>query len=187
MSAYYNEIDKGAAQWLRNLIAAGHIAPGDVDERSITEVQPDDLRGYMQCHFFAGIGGWSYAVRLAGWSDIRPSGATARLRQRDRPASSRCVRHGGGMSAGHAQALPRLPGNVARGHAARDAVDHGARLPVARGAADAVVTPMYRRVISDADNAAQAERNADRCAAAIAALGARWLLADPLDFTRGAE
>ena len=72
MAAYYNEIDPYAAQWLRNLIAAGHIAPGDVDERSITEVQPDDLRGYTQCHFFAGIGGWSYAMRLAGWPDDRP-------------------------------------------------------------------------------------------------------------------
>ena len=43
-AAYYNEIDPYAAQWLRNLIAAGHIAPGDVDERSIVEVRPDDLR-----------------------------------------------------------------------------------------------------------------------------------------------
>lgn len=34
MAAYYNEIDPFAAQWLRNLIAAGLIAPGDVDERS---------------------------------------------------------------------------------------------------------------------------------------------------------
>lgn len=72
MTAYYNEIDKYAAQWLRNLIAAGHIAPGVVDERSILEVKPDDLRGYTQCHFFAGIGGWSYALRLAGWPDDRP-------------------------------------------------------------------------------------------------------------------
>ena len=72
MPAYYNEIDPHAAQWLRNLIAAGHIAPGDVDEHSIVEVQPDDLRGYQQCHFFAGIGGWSYALRLAGISDDRP-------------------------------------------------------------------------------------------------------------------
>jgi hypothetical protein len=38
--AYYNEIDPFAAQWLRNLIAAGHIAPGDVDERSIEDVHP---------------------------------------------------------------------------------------------------------------------------------------------------
>ncbi|MBY3333766.1 DNA cytosine methyltransferase [Rhizobium laguerreae] len=71
MAAYYNEIDPYAAQWLRNLIAAGHIAPGDVDERSIIDVQPDDLKGYTQCHFFAGIGGWSYAARLAGWPDER--------------------------------------------------------------------------------------------------------------------
>lgn len=72
MTAYYNEIDPYAVQWLRNLIAAGHIAPGDVDERSIVDVRPDDLRGYTQCHFFAGIGGWSYAARLAGWPDDRP-------------------------------------------------------------------------------------------------------------------
>ena len=71
MSAYYNEIDSFAAQWLRNLIAKDLIAPGEVDERSITEVQPDDLRGYDQCHFFAGIGGWSYALRLAGVPDDR--------------------------------------------------------------------------------------------------------------------
>lgn len=70
--AYYNEIDPYAADWLRNLIAAGHIAPGDVDERSIEDVHPDDLRPYTQCHFFAGIGVWSYALRRAGWPDDRP-------------------------------------------------------------------------------------------------------------------
>ena len=70
--AYYNEIDPYCAAWLRNLIAAGHIAAGDVDERSIVDVKPDDLAGYGQCHFFAGIGGWSYALRLAGWPDDRP-------------------------------------------------------------------------------------------------------------------
>ncbi|WP_080433348.1 DNA cytosine methyltransferase [Burkholderia ubonensis] len=72
MAAYYNELDPYAAQWLRNLISAGHIAPGDVDERSIEDVRPDDLRGYDQCHFFAGIGVWSYALRRAGWPDDRP-------------------------------------------------------------------------------------------------------------------
>ncbi|VVE59548.1 methyltransferase [Pandoraea iniqua] len=70
--AYYNEHDKYAADWIRNLIAAGHIAPGDVDTRDIRDVRPDDLRGYTQCHFFAGIGVWSYALRLAGWPDDRP-------------------------------------------------------------------------------------------------------------------
>ncbi|WP_176048186.1 DNA cytosine methyltransferase [Burkholderia sp. BCC1644] len=72
MPAYYNEHDPYAAQWLRNLIAAGHIAPGDVDERSIEDVRPDDLRAYDQCHFFAGIGVWSHALRRAGWPDDRP-------------------------------------------------------------------------------------------------------------------
>ncbi|HBR8048122.1 TPA: DNA cytosine methyltransferase [Klebsiella pneumoniae] len=71
-SAYYNEIDPFAAQWLRNLIAAGHIAQGEVDERSIEDVTPDDLRGFTQCHFFAGIGVWSHSLRLAGWPDDRP-------------------------------------------------------------------------------------------------------------------
>ena len=72
MPAYYNEIDPYAAQWLRDLIAAGHIAAGDVDDRSIEDVSADNLKGYEQCHFFAGIGGWSLALRLAGWPDDRP-------------------------------------------------------------------------------------------------------------------
>lgn len=72
MPAYYNEINKDCVQILRNLISAGHIAPGDVDERSIVEVTPDDLKGYTQCHFFGGIGGWPIALRIAGWPDERP-------------------------------------------------------------------------------------------------------------------
>jgi len=72
MSAFYNERDPYAAQWLRNLIAAGHIAPGIVDERDIRDIAPDELAGFTQCHFFAGIGVWSHALRRAGWSDDRP-------------------------------------------------------------------------------------------------------------------
>ena len=71
-AAYYNEVNPFAAAWLRNLINARLIAPGDVDERDIRDVSPDDLVGYDQCHFFAGIGGWSLALRLAGWADDRP-------------------------------------------------------------------------------------------------------------------
>lgn len=48
MRAYYNEIDPFAAQWLRNLIAAGRIMDGDVDERSIVDVRAEDLRGLVQ-------------------------------------------------------------------------------------------------------------------------------------------
>lgn len=64
---YYNDNDKFSAQWLRNLVAAGLIPPGDVDDRSILDVRAGDLAGYKQCHFFAGIGGWPYALSLAGW------------------------------------------------------------------------------------------------------------------------
>ncbi|WP_419598936.1 DNA cytosine methyltransferase [Sutterella wadsworthensis] len=69
---YYNEWDKGAAAWLRELIKHGHIPFGVVDERSITEVKPEDLDGFTQCHFFAGIGGWPLALRLAGVSEDTP-------------------------------------------------------------------------------------------------------------------
>lgn len=72
MTAYYNEIDPKATAWLRELIKQGHIAKGEVDERSILEVDPLDLSRFTQCHFFAGIGVWSYALRRAGWSDNRP-------------------------------------------------------------------------------------------------------------------
>ena len=71
MTAYYNEWDPYAAEWLRELIKRGLIAPGDVDERSITDVEAEELKGYTQHHFFAGIGGWSLALRSAGWPDDR--------------------------------------------------------------------------------------------------------------------
>ncbi|MCH9836286.1 DNA cytosine methyltransferase [bacterium] len=72
MTAFYNEIDPYAAQWLRNLIAAGAIAPGVVDERSVWDIAPEELDGFTQCHFFAGIGVWSRSLRRAGWPDDRP-------------------------------------------------------------------------------------------------------------------
>ena len=72
MAAYYNEHDPFAAAWLKELIKAGQIVPGEVDERSIEDVLPSDLRRFTQCHFFAGIGVWSYALRCAGWPDDRP-------------------------------------------------------------------------------------------------------------------
>jgi DNA (cytosine-5)-methyltransferase 1 len=71
MTAYYNENDPSCVAILRELVRSGVIAPGDVDERSIKEVKPDDLKGYKQCHFFAGAGLWSVAARLAGWPDDR--------------------------------------------------------------------------------------------------------------------
>ena len=72
MLAYYNEFDPHAAAWLEQLIADGEIAYGYVDRRSICDVSASELAGFTQCHFFAGIGGWSRALRLAGVSDDTP-------------------------------------------------------------------------------------------------------------------
>lgn len=64
--AYYNDFDEGSVAWLAELMKQGHIPPGEIDRRSILDVCVSDLRGFRQCHFFAGIGGWAYALRLAG-------------------------------------------------------------------------------------------------------------------------
>lgn len=72
MRAYYNENDPFAAAWLRNLIAEGLITDGEVDTRSICDVAPADLAGFSRVHFFAGIGGWDYALNRAGWGGERP-------------------------------------------------------------------------------------------------------------------
>jgi DNA (cytosine-5)-methyltransferase 1 len=71
MAVYYNEVDPFAAAWLRNLMKEGLIPDGEVDTRSVIDVRPSDLGGFKQCHFFAGIAGWSHALRLAGWADDR--------------------------------------------------------------------------------------------------------------------
>ncbi len=68
-TAFYNDVDPYVAKWTRNLIEAGHLAPGVVDERSIRDLKPADVAGYRQCHFFAGIGTWSRVLRDAGWPD----------------------------------------------------------------------------------------------------------------------
>lgn len=69
---YVNEIDPFCAQWLQNLMDADVIQRGHIDTRSIEDVTPNDLAGYTQCHFFAGLGGWIYALDLAGWPRDRP-------------------------------------------------------------------------------------------------------------------
>lgn len=66
---YYNEIDPQKSAWLRELIKTNVVSEGIVDERSITEIEPSDLSEFAQCHFFAGIGIWSYTLRIAGWAD----------------------------------------------------------------------------------------------------------------------
>lgn len=63
----YNEIAPFPAEWLRRLIAAGEISDGAVLEQSIVDLQPEDVVDATRAHFFAGLGGWDLALRLAGW------------------------------------------------------------------------------------------------------------------------
>lgn len=69
---YYNDIEPYAAEWLRNLSAANHIPFGAVDTRSILEITSDSLAQYRRAHFFAGIGGWALALKMAGWPEGVP-------------------------------------------------------------------------------------------------------------------
>ena len=72
MTDFYNDNDPFACAWMRELIRADCIPEGKVDERSIADLQGSDLQGYRRVHLFAGIGGWAYALRLAGWDESRP-------------------------------------------------------------------------------------------------------------------
>jgi DNA (cytosine-5)-methyltransferase 1 len=69
---FYNDNCSYAADWLRNLISAGHLPAGVVDDRDIERVTSHAVEGFKECHFFAGIGTWSLALRLAGWPPGRP-------------------------------------------------------------------------------------------------------------------
>lgn len=66
----YNEVDPSAVTWLGQLIADGHLPDGRIESDSIEDVLPTELARYRHAHFFAGIGGWPLALKLAGW----PSG-----------------------------------------------------------------------------------------------------------------
>ena len=71
-SIYYNDNCPQVCAWVRQLMFDGLIPYGVVDSRSILDVQPADLEGFTQCHFFCGIAGWAYALKLAGWPATRP-------------------------------------------------------------------------------------------------------------------
>ena len=68
-STFYNDNEKFVCNWMRNLIEAGLISSGVVDERGIEETKPKELGSYTRVHLFAGIAGWDYALHLAGWPD----------------------------------------------------------------------------------------------------------------------
>lgn len=71
MSVYYEEWEPYPAEWLRMLMMAGEIPDGIVDETDIRKINPNDLKDYNQCHFFAGIAGWPIALQMAGWPKDR--------------------------------------------------------------------------------------------------------------------
>jgi DNA (cytosine-5)-methyltransferase 1 len=63
---WYTDNDPFACEWLGNLVAAGRLPRGVVRRADVRFL---DLRAVPagECHFFAGIGGWPLALRLAGW------------------------------------------------------------------------------------------------------------------------
>ena len=67
---YFNDFDEGSVAWLAELMKQGHIPPGEIDRRSILDVCVSDLRGFRQCHFFAGIGGFSSLSQSADEVDL---------------------------------------------------------------------------------------------------------------------
>lgn len=69
---YYNDVDPMVCAWVGNLIKAGLVPDGVVDSRSISEVHPEDLKGFNRSHFFCGIAGWELALQLAGWPPDEP-------------------------------------------------------------------------------------------------------------------
>lgn len=72
MTDFYNDIDPFACEWTRQLIQAGHVPAGVVDERSIKGLVAADLVGRRRAHFFNGLSGWGLALELAGF----PAGRT---------------------------------------------------------------------------------------------------------------
>ena len=66
MSVFYNDISPDACLWLNKLIGCGLIDEGNVLKLSITSLDADFCNKFNQCHFFCGIGGWPYALNLAG-------------------------------------------------------------------------------------------------------------------------
>ena len=82
MAAYYNEYDPKAAAWLRELIKQGHIADGEVDERSIEDVTPTELAGFTLFPAHAGMNRLRTTGLRGGRTVPRPRGDEPRC-QRD--------------------------------------------------------------------------------------------------------
>lgn len=68
----YTDMDPFCCSWLEELIKAGCLPKGDVLCADMTEINPESVRKYAQRHWCCGIGGWPYALKLAGWPEDRP-------------------------------------------------------------------------------------------------------------------
>lgn len=63
MKILHTDIDPYCCAVLRK-----NFPDDDVLEKDIREIQPGDVAGYGQIHWFAGIGGWALALRYAGFA-----------------------------------------------------------------------------------------------------------------------
>jgi len=68
----YTDNDDYCCEWLEELIAAGELPDGNVLNRDIRDIVPGDIAGVNHAHFFAGVGGWPLALRIAGWPEAWP-------------------------------------------------------------------------------------------------------------------
>lgn len=68
MKTFYNDFNRDSVSWLNQLINNGNISYGVVKGGDFRELDVDELRRYESVHLFAGIGGWDYALQLAGWT-----------------------------------------------------------------------------------------------------------------------
>ena len=66
---FYNDNDPFCHDWQKYLASHQFIPGGFFDDQSIHEISASDLSGFRQCHFFAGIGGWSRALEIIGWPE----------------------------------------------------------------------------------------------------------------------
>ena len=67
MKRLYVEIDAKACAWMDELIKDGSLPPGDVWCRDLTTITADEVSGYDERHWCAGIGVWAAALEMAGW------------------------------------------------------------------------------------------------------------------------
>jgi DNA (cytosine-5)-methyltransferase 1 len=59
---FFNDNNPFVCRWVKRLYPRSRVSL-----LSIADLIPEDVRGHKRVHLFAGIGGWEYALELAGW------------------------------------------------------------------------------------------------------------------------